>query len=175
MALSAAGQAAMAYWGTIQKGVSTRADTATLWAAIRADAAAHPGGAPLPSFAGVNEVRSAAAAIRNSGESLARALAVERRTGLPQSIESRMMTTAPWSRTDAEIATLARYQVRFEAKFTALDGSQFTQWLTATYPADAMPATAGELAAALAAKADADYGMPGATLADTGVMQVTVV
>lgn len=165
----------MAYWGTIQKGVSDRVTTAQLWEMIRADAAAHPGGAPLPSFQGVNEVRAAASAIRNGGERLARALAVEQRTGLPQSIESRMMSTAPWSRTDAEIATLAKYQVRFEARFTALDGSQFTQWLTATFPAHLMPATAGELAAALAASPAAGSVPAGATLTDTGVMQVTVV
>lgn len=165
----------MTYWGDIQDAVSRRATTAEIWDAIKAVAAAQPGGAPLPSLQGVNEVRSAAAAIRNAGENLSKALAVEQRTGLPQGIEPSMMTVAPWSRDAQSIATLAQYQVRFQATFTAIDGSQFQQWLTAKFTPDTMPSTVGELADALAVSPAIDTPPAGSSLSDIGTSQITIV
>lgn len=165
----------MTYWGPIQAAVADRATTSQIWDAIRATAAAEPGGAPLPSLRGVNEVRAAAAAIRNAGENLSKALAVEQRTGLPQGIEPSMMTTAPWSRDAQSIATLAQYQVRFQATFTAIDGSQFQQWLTAKFTPDTMPSTAGELADALAVSPAIDSPPAGSSLSDIGTSQITIV
>jgi len=108
----------MAYWGTIQSAVAERASTAAIWDAIKGAQAGEPGRYGPVTVQGVNEIRSAAAQIRNTSDSLSKARALEERTGLSQSVTSRMMTTVPWSREGQVLATLADYQVRFEALFT---------------------------------------------------------
>lgn len=165
----------MAYWGAIQVAASERGGMSGVWNAIREQAAAVPGGAPLPPFLGVNEAYAAAVRLRNAGEALGAALELEQRTGLPQSIGPGMMSYAPWSRPLDEIATFAKYQVRFNATFTALDGSQFSQWLTASFTAADMPATAGELADALATSPAIDTPPAGAEFISADSAQITVV
>jgi len=155
VALSDAGRAALAYWGTIQAGVTQRASTADLWAAIRGAAASEPGGAPLPTIQGVNEVRAAAARIRNASESFGAARDFSERYGVAQGITADMMSTAPWSREQQSLQTLADYQVRFEAQMTSPLGVQFTQTLTALFPNGTLPATTGELIDALSSFAPA--------------------
>src|SRR5215468_6295636 len=145
MALSDAGRAALAYWGTIQAGVSQRMSTADLWAAIRAAQALEPGGGGKVTIQGVNEIRSAAAQIRNASESFGNARDFADRYGIDQAITSEMMSTAPWSREQQSLQTLADYQVRFEARMTSPLGTEFTQTLTALFPNGSLPATTGEL------------------------------
>lgn len=175
--MATAGQlsSAMTYWGAIQSAVAERATTGQIWDAIRADAAAVPGGAPLPSFAGVNAVRSMAAAIRNSSEALAGALDTEQRTGLAQGIDSSMMALAPWSRDATAIATMANYQVRFQASFQAPDGSQFSQWLTMKFDPSNMPGTVGELADALDGMGASNYTPAGGEYLGADSLSITVV
>lgn len=175
MALSAAGRAALPYWGAIQAAVSERASTAGVWDAIRADEQAQAAGAPLPNFAGVNELRSLAAAVRNSGERLGAALETEQRTGLPQSIDRTMMSYGVSTRDAAAVATMAQFHVRFEGTFNAPDGSALRQWLTVKFDQSNMPATVGELVAALAVGVPNTSIPAGAELADIGSPTITVV
>src|SRR6266704_3831158 len=119
--------------------------------------------------------RSAAAQIRNSSDSLGKARALEERTGLSQSVTSRMMTTVPWSREGQVLATLADYQVRFEALFTTPLGRSASVMLTAKYGATELPATVGELVDALGNYAPASGSLPIGTFEGIGSMSITVV
>lgn len=175
MTLSPAARAALPYFGAIQEAVSRRANTTGIWDAIKADPLAVTAGAPLPSFQGVNELRALAAAGRNAGEALGAALETERRTGLAQGIDSRMMSYGISSRDQAAINAMAQYHARFEGTFNAPDGSQFKQWLTVKFDASNMPATAGALADALAVGVPNKSIPAGATLSDIGAMTITVV
>ena len=165
----------MAYWGTIQSAVSERATTAAIWDAIRGTREAEPGKYGPVTVQGVNEIRSAAAQIRNTSDSLGKARALEERTGLSQSITSRMMTTVPWSREGQVLATLADYQVRFEALFTTPLGRSASVMLTAKYGATELPATVGELVDALGNYAPASGSLPMGTFEGIGSTSITVV
>ena len=175
MALSEAARGALPYWGSIQEAVGRRVDTTGLWDAIKADPAALKAGAPLPSFAGVNELRSLAAAGRNAGERLGKALEVEQRTGLPQSIDASMMSYGVSSREQAAINTMAQYHARFEGTFVLPDGSELKQWLTVKFGQHNLPGTVGELADALAVGVPAISIPAGASLSEVGGITLTVV
>jgi hypothetical protein len=175
MPLSDAGRAAMAYWGTIQSAVAQRATTADLWAAIRDAQANDPiGGGPV-TLQGVNEVRSAAASVRNTAEAFGAARQVEASSGFGQSITSDMMTTVPWSREPQVLSTLADYQVRFEALFTTPLGQSASVVLTAKYGAGELPATVGDLVSALGAWAPASGSLPIGTFDGIGSVSITAV
>lgn len=150
----------MAYWGTIQSAVSQRASTADIWSAIKAAQAAEPGGGGPVTLQGVNELRSAAAQLRNGAENLSAARSVEEGSGLAQGITGAMMATAPWSGDQQVLSTLADYQVRFEALFTTPLGESASVTLTALFPNGALPATVGDLISALGAWAPASGSMP---------------
>lgn len=175
MPLSDAGKAAMAYWGTIQSAVAQRATTAELWSAIRDAQATEPGGVGAVTVQGVNEVRSAAAQIRNGGEALAAARADSETTGMDRSITSAMMSTAPWSSTQQALTALADYQVRFQALFTNPLGEASSVMLTAKFPNGALPATVGDLVDALGAFAPASGSLPVGTFDGIGDMTIVAV
>jgi hypothetical protein len=175
VALSDRGRDAMAYWGTIQSAVSQRATTAEVWSAIRDAQAAEPGGGGLVTLVGVNEVRAAAAAIRNTSERLGSARALEDRSGLSQSITSQMMSTAPWSRAPGVLSTLADYQVRFEARLITPLGESITQNLTAMFPAGQLPATVGDLIDALATFAPASGSLQQGEFDGVGAVSIVAV
>ena len=174
-ALSDAGRNAMAYWGTIQGAVSDRTSTADIWSAIKDAQASQPDKFGSVTVQGVNEIRSAAAAIRNTSESLSNARSVEESSGLPQSITGKMMTTVPWSRDQQVLNTLADYQVRFEALFTTPLGASASVMLTAKYGAGELPATVGELVDALGSYAPASGSLPLGTFEGVGSMSITAV
>lgn len=175
MALSDAGRAAMAYWGTIQNAVAERASTAQIWDAIRAAQAAEPGGGGPVTVAGVNEVRSAAAKIRNSADGLTMARDLETSTGLAQSITSSMMTTVPWSRDPGVLSTLADYQVRFQTLFTTPAGAQASAWVTAKFGGGELPVTVGDLIDALGAYSLAFGYTDAASFTGVGDVSITAV
>lgn len=139
----------MAFWGEIRTVAAQRGTSTDLWDAIRAAATAVPGGAPLPTLAGVNEVWSAAVQLRRTGEAFTKALAVEERTGLPQAFTSDMITTAPWSRELAGSGELAKFQVTFRGRFQTPDETPLEQYLTVSFGANEMPGTVGDLMNAL--------------------------
>lgn len=165
----------MAYWGTIQSQTAVRASTADLWAAIRADAAAHPGGLPLPTLQGVNEIRAAAAQVRNASAAFGKARDTTETYGLTQAITGDMVSTVPWSRDAATIAVLADYQVRFNARMTSPLGRQFTQQLTMLFPNGTLPATVGELVTKLGAFAPASGSLGEGSFDGVGDVSITVV
>lgn len=175
MALSEAARGALPYWGSIQAAVGERASTAQLWEAIRNEPAAVRAGAPLPSFAGVNELRSLAASGRNAGERLQAAIGTEARTGLAQSIDASMLSYGVSSRDQAAINTMAQYHARFEGTFVLPDGSELKQWLTVKFGQANMPGTVGELADALAVGVPAISIPAGASLSEVGGITLTVV
>jgi hypothetical protein len=165
----------MAYWGSIQNAVSARASTADVWAAIRAAQAAEPGGGGGVSVQGVNEVRAAAARLRNASENFTQARDFAERTGITQAIEGTMMSTAPWSREPQVLSTLADYQVRFETLLTTPAGEQASAWVTARFPTGQLPVTVGELIDALSAYSLAFGYADEATLAGIGDVSITAV
>lgn len=175
MALSEGARGALPYWGAIQEAVGRRANTEGIWDAIRNDQMARKAGAPLPSFQGVNELRALAAAGRNASERLGKALATERRTGLPQSIDASMMSYGVSSREQAAINTMAAYHARFLGTFTAPDGSELQQWLTVKFGQHNMPGTVGELADALAVGVPNTSIPAGTELTGLDSLTVTVV
>lgn len=63
----------MAWWGTIQAGVSERLTTAELWDRIQARSAELGLATPPTMFQAVNEIRSQAASLRNASERLSAA------------------------------------------------------------------------------------------------------
>jgi len=165
----------MTYWGVIQQAVADRASTADIWQAIRDAQAAEPGGGGPVSVQGVNEVRSAAAQIRNSADYLGAARDVEQTSGLPQTITSQMMTTVPWSRDPQVLSTLADYQVRFQTLFTTPAGEEASQWVTARYGAGQLPVTVGELVDALGAYSMAFGYTDAASFTGVGDVSITAV
>lgn len=165
----------MAYWGTIQAAVAQRASTADLWSAIKSAQEAEPGGGGTVTVQGVNEIRSAAAAVRNTSESFGAARQVEQSSGFAQSITSQMMTTVPWSRDPQVLSTLADYQVRFEAMFTTPLGRSASVTLTAKYGAGELPATIGDLISALGAWAPDSGSLPVGTFEGIGAVSITAV
>lgn len=174
-ALSDAGRNAMAYWGIIQSAVADRASTADIWSAIKSAQAEQPDKYGSVTVQGINEVRSAGAAIRNTSESLSNARSTEESSGLPQSITSKMMTTVPWSRDPQILNTLVDYQVRFEALFTTPLGASASVMLTAKYGAGELPDTVGELVDALGSYAPASGSLPLGTFEGIGSMSITAV
>ncbi len=84
MALSDAGRAAMAYWSKIQSLTAEHASTVAVWDSIREGQQLEPNKYGPVTLQGVNEIRSAAAQIRNTSDSLGKARALEERTGLAQ-------------------------------------------------------------------------------------------
>jgi hypothetical protein len=145
MALSDAGRAAMAYSGPIAAAVRLRASTSQIWDAIRNAADQVPGGAPLPSVQGVNEIRGLFAQARNATEALSAARDLEERTGLPQGVTGAMTSTGFRSRSADVLQTAADYLVRFERQYVTPLGQAGSQWVTARFPAGQLPATVGEL------------------------------
>ena len=139
----------MAFWGEIRGVAAQRGTSTDLWNAIRAAAAAVPGGAPTPTLSGVNEVWSAAVRLRNTGEVFSKALALEERTGLAQSVTSDMLSTAPWSRENLEPGQQYKYQVSFQGHFQTPDEELIHQHLTVTFGANELPETVGQLREAL--------------------------
>jgi hypothetical protein len=163
----------MAYWGTVQAAVAQRATTAELWSAIRDAQANEPGGFGPVTVQGINEVRSAAAQLRNSGEAFGAAREDSTASGLDRSISSDMMATAPWSSEQMALTTLADYQVRFQALFTTPLGEASSVMLTAKYPNGQLPATVGELIDSLGAFAPASGSLPVGEF--TGIGDVSIV
>lgn len=165
----------MAYWGTIQAAVSQRASTADIWDAIKAAAAAEPGGGQLPTLQAVNELRGAAAGLRNSADTFGAARDLEESSGLSQGITSGMMAVAPWSSDQQVLTTLADYQVRFEAQFTTPLGDPASVILTAKYPNGQLPATVGDLIDSLGAWAPASGSLPVGTFDGIGAVSIVAV
>lgn len=175
MALSDQGKAAMAYWGEIQAAAAARGNTAGAFDAINAARAVDPTGGFPVTMIGVSEVYSAAAKIRNAGESFAAARDLEATTGIGQQITSDMMTTTPWSRDAQVLSTLADYQVRVEAQFTTPLGQASSVFLTAKYGAAELPSTVGELVDALSSWAPASGSLPVGTFEGIGSVSISVV
>lgn len=165
----------MAYWNEIQRSTSARATTAQVWDAIKTAQAAEPGGGGAVTLRGVNEVRAAAAALRNSGDQFAKARALEERTGLPQAITGAMMSTAPWSRPPAALAAMPEYHVRFLGSFLAPDGQQLQQYLTVKYGANTLPGTTGDLVDALTVGVPNKSIPAGYSLVNVDDLTITVV
>lgn len=149
MALSPEARLARTYAGPIAAAVSQRASTSEIWDAIRAAAASVGEGAPLPSLAAVNELRSLYASSRNAAEALDSARSTEERTGLGQSITGTMVSTGFRSRDTQALQTAADYLVRFERQYVDPFGKTGTQWITTRYSAGTLPPTVGELIDAL--------------------------
>lgn len=175
MALSDQGKAALVYWGEIQAGVTQRATTADIWAAIRGAAAEAGLDRPGVTLQGVNEVRSAAAQIRNSGAVLGKAREVSDRTGLAQGIDSSMMSVAPWSRDPQVLQTLSDYTVRFQIQTVDANGETQTTWLTNLYPGGTLPATVGELVDSLGSYGQLSGSAPQGDFAGIGDIQILAV
>lgn len=165
----------MAYWGTIQSAVTQRAGTADIWAAIKGAAAAEPGGGQLPTFQGVNELRSVAAGMRNGADNFGAARATEESSGLAQGITSGMVSLAPWSSGQQVLSTLADYQVRFQALFTTPLGDAASVTLTALFPNGQLPSTVGDLVDALGSWAPSSGSMPVGTFDGIGDVSIVAV
>ena len=175
MPLSDQGKSALVYWGEIQAAVSQKATTADVWAAIRGAAAEAGLTSPGVTLQGVNEVRSAAAQIRNSGTALGQSRDVAERTGLAQTIDSSMMAVAPWSRDPQVLQTLSDYTVRFQMQTVDANGQTQTTWLTNLYPGGTLPATVGELVDSLGSYGQLSGSAPQGEFAGIGDIQVLAV
>jgi hypothetical protein len=175
MPLSDAGRAALGYWASIQRAVANRETTAQVWDRIKADQAAGVSGGRPVTLQGVNEIRSAAARVRNSSEAFGAARADSEASGLDRVISSDMMSTAPWSREEQALSTLADYTVRFEARMTSPLGKEFTQMLTAVFPAGALPATVGDLIDELGSFAPASGSLADGTFEGVGDVSILAV
>lgn len=175
MALSDAARSVLQYWGAISHAVAERASTADVVAAIRADAGIPTG--PIPGFSlqGLNEIRSQAATIRNASESLSSSLALAARTGLDQTIDSRMISTAPWSRDPAVVSSLANFQVRFEYQTTDPAGNVTSTWMTAMFPPDRMPATTDALLSELGTYGNLSGSAPQGDFSGLGTIEILAV
>lgn len=127
---------ALGYWGAIEHAVASRASTADLWAAIRGVTADPSNKLTGISFREVNQLRSAAAGIRNAGQRLNAAEP-------DQVLRGNMLHTAPWARSEDQRELTPKLQVRFE--HTVLNqGVPETEWRTYLHPGPA-PQTVGDL------------------------------
>lgn len=122
MPVSDEGKKGLLYWNEIQSSVSGRYTTAELWTAIKEAAAREGLDSPGISLQAVNELRSAAAQIRNAGERL---MSEPAQNGLGE----RLIAEAPWSRPLDERAVSPMLQVRFELSMIR-DGQLVTEWKT---------------------------------------------
>ena len=146
--LSDAARGALKYWAQIEAGAQAKLTTAQLWDSIRLVATEQGLETPGASAIGVGQLRAYASSIRNSSGALGAALDTFRNDGIDSAIPSAQMSTAPWSRVQAEMNTLAKYQVRFEYQSIDAAGVQQTQWMTQLFRG-AIPTTVGELLASM--------------------------
>jgi len=146
--LSDAAKSALKYWAQIEAGAQAKLTTAQLWDSIRLVATEQGLETPGASAIGVGQLRVYAASIRNSSAALGAALDTFRNDGIDSAISSAHISTAPWSRVQAEMNTLAKYQVRFEYQSIDAAGQQQTQWMTQLFRG-AIPTTVGELLASM--------------------------
>jgi len=142
--LSDAARAALKYWAQIEAGAQARLTTAQLWDSIRLEATEQGLAGPGVSALGVGQLRSYAASIRNASATLGKAIGILQGDGIDSAIDSSQLSTAPWSRVQAEMNTLAKYQVRFEYQSVDAAGQTQSQWMTQLFRG-AIPATVGEL------------------------------
>lgn len=136
MALSDEGRAALIYWGVVQHAVESKADTRTLWNAIRESAEAQGFDRPGVSLMGVNEIRSQAALVRNAEVALGNA----DRAG---ALQSQHIAEAPWSRPQEERNLNPMLQIRFQ-HHTISEGMLKTEWRTVVH-SGMLPASVNDL------------------------------
>lgn len=140
-------RSALQYWGVASGAVADRAGTADVWAAINAHATSMGRDTAGLSLSDFNQLRSAAAGVRNSGEALAAGRAESAITG-------DMIGTPPWARTLGEQNAQPLFQARFQHTTTDLDGNESTDWRTVTF-SGGLPATHGDFMTALGHDAEA--------------------
>jgi len=145
-ALSDAGKQAWCTGGRYRPGVDARLTTSQLWDSVRLAASNAGLDSPGVSVQGINEIRSAAAAIRNAGEASGPRWGTRRVTGqatgdrLIHDVYGAVVAVAPgcWTLSPA-------IRVRFELANLSPEGEQVTTWLTNLYPGGALPDTVGDL------------------------------
>jgi len=167
MALTDAGRSVLRYWGVVNSAVTARADTATLWQAITAEA--NRLGEPIPAqaFLGVNELRSLAVGIRQ-------ATATFNGSDSATALTAQMLGESPSARALEDQGLFPRLQISFQAEVTDLAGLATTQDYTTMM--DIQPGmTVGEVRDALASDAEGmagRYGVSFGDLAITGIVRV---
>lgn len=164
--LSDAARKALAYWPQIEEAAASRMTTQDLWQNLH-DAAAELGrDTPGVSILGVNELRSLATTIQASAARL-------ERQADSFAIDARHVGEAPWSRDPAERDALSIYQVRYQHTTVTPEGPE-TNWRTSIFYGQ-LPATAGELRAAIGEDANQLAAKYGHSHVDFGNLQVLAV
>lgn len=111
---------ALGFYGAVEAAVQQRQSTAELWDSLRAAAESFGLESPGLSLQDVNQLRSMAAGVRNSGEAFGHAQG-------SYGIDASMIASAPWSRPLAQQAGLKMFQVRFQHQTTGPNGPE-TNW-----------------------------------------------
>lgn len=164
--LTPEGKDALRWWGVIEESARYGMTTEDLWNNLR-DAAEEAGlSGPGVTITGVNELRSLATRIQNSGRQL-------ERIGLDTVLTHEHIADAPWSRTDTERSAYGIYQVRYQHTTVTTEGPE-TTWRTSIFRGQ-LPETLGELQSAVAEDAQALADKYGVSHVDLGSMHILAV
>lgn len=152
----------MAWWGTIQAGVSERLSTAELWERIQARSQELGLATPPTMFQAVNEIRSQAAQLRNASERLSGADPSE-------AITSALLAPLPYGNLGGA-AGPRTFDVR--VNYTAVrTGVEEQDYITLRYTGG-LPATVGELRDEAELVAQSLVEGYGASLTAVGAIQI---
>lgn len=158
-------------WGVISGQVSARATTAQLINSLRPYAAASPEGWGPRGVIYVQQLRSAAVAIRTASEAIAR-------DGMTGTILAEHISEAPWSRNALQQQLAPRFMIRSLVSSVnpeVLAGvagvpEQLQQWVT--HYATSLPGTLDDLVAQVTAQAS-ETGSP--PLPVTGISRMEII
>lgn len=157
---------AMRYWRWIEEAASLRMTTADLWAIIRDVAEEQGYSSPGVTLRGVSELRGIAGQIHGASNRLGRAEDYEH-------VTERHVAMPPWASQSAGQGPMTSYQVRFQHTTLGPDGEQ-TNWRTSVFHGN-LPATVGELRAAVGEDAEQFAEGYGQTHLGIGSLQVLVI
>lgn len=154
---------ALFYWGDIESGTLSGESTADIWARIRARAETMGLDRPGITAQDVSKIRAAAGQVRAAGTRLGSAPDEE-------SLISRYVGLAPWSRPLEERNTHGMWQVRFEHTVSGDNGDE-TNWRTVMFKGQ-LPNTIGELRAQIEQDAQALADKYGVDHLGVGTMSI---
>ena len=132
-------------WARVQGAVSQRANTAAVFAAVRAEAESQGLRTPAGLFKTVNQYRSIAARLRNASEKLMAA-------GPGQVLTSDMVGITPYSRSLADMSLAPKYHISFQQLVQTETGTNLV-WRSDVI-SGILPVTKGDLLAQLSVTAD---------------------
>lgn len=156
---------ALQYWGVARGAVSARLSTADFYAALRSAAEGFGPDVKIPDFATVNQLRSAAAQVRNSGEQF-------RKAPGSNTIDASQIGRVPYGRSLEAQAAMPIYHVGINLHTVDLNTGEQSSAYRVVQFTGALSMTKDELLSAAGQDAEALADAYGQTYAGHDVVEI---